>query len=159
MMRARKLAMGMFVVGAVVLAALVTLSSPKVYAATSSAMVIVTGTSSPVEQSMADTLAKSRATSYVEVATTQEVAQRVIDRLHLQISTDDLIRHIRVSQTPDTVSLKFRATAATPRGAQALVVAWIQALADQIVQIEDPNGRWRPDSGVNARALVQVSWG
>jgi capsular exopolysaccharide synthesis family protein len=148
LLRAHRVALVIALVAGVLVGGLVTLLSPKVYAASSSGMVIVTGTSTAVEQSMADNLAKSRATSYVEVATSQEVARRVIDSLHLQVTSDELIRHIKVTQTPDTVSLKFRATAATPRGAQRLVIAWAHALADQIVVIEDPKG-----TGTNALRL------
>lgn len=144
LVRKHKLAVAGSVLVATLIAMLVTVLSPKAYAADASSMVIVTGASTPVERSMADSLAKSRATSYVDVAKNREVAQRVIDQLHLDISTDDLVKHIRVTQPADTVSLRFRATAATPQGARTLVDAWAAALAEQVKIID---GQGSSDSG------------
>lgn len=137
--RAYRLPIAIIVAVALALAGLFTLISPKVYAADASGIVTMAA-DSPAEKSMADSWAKSRATSYVKVATGRDVAQMVIDSLGLQTTPDALIQHITITQPLDTVSLEVRATAGTPQGAQRLADAWVSALADQIQAIENPGG-------------------
>ena len=46
-------------------------------------------------------------------------------------------------QPPDTVYLEITARADTPLAAQRLADAWVLALADQVKEIEDPQGKER----------------
>ncbi len=117
-----------------------TLTQPKVYTADANGFVSTGPADNPALGSVNDQLAKSRATSYVDVATSRATAQAVIDELGLDASPAGLVGAISVTQPKDTVLLKISASAATPREAQQLADAWVRALATQVQRIEDPNG-------------------
>ena len=89
---------------------------------------------------MNDQLAKSRATSYVDIAKSRATAQAVIDDLRLYASPASLVGAISVTQPRDTVLLKVTANAGTPQEAQRLADAWVRALAPQVQAIENPEG-------------------
>lgn len=128
------------------LAAVLTLAQPKVYSANANGFVSTGLADNPALSSVNDSLAKSRATSYVDIATSRATAQAVIDELDLDVSPAGLVGRISVTQPRDTVLLKITATADAPEEAQQLADAWVRALAEQVQQIEDPSGR--AESGV-----------
>ncbi|WP_052336387.1 polysaccharide biosynthesis tyrosine autokinase [Nocardioides alkalitolerans] len=122
------------------------LSQPAVYAANANGFVTAdTGSSEGGGGaglgSVADSLAKSRAKSYVDVAQSRAVADRVIDELDLDVSPNGLIGQIDVVVPVDTVLLKVTARASTPELAQQLADTWVTALAAEIDAIENPNGQ------------------
>jgi capsular exopolysaccharide synthesis family protein len=125
----------------VAVAALYTVSQPKVYAANANGFVSSGQTSDPALASVNDTLAKSRVKSYVDIATSRATAQRVIDDLGLDASPAGLIGDISVDQPLDTVLLKITARSTSPEEAQQLADAWVRALAGQVDEIENPQGR------------------
>ena len=120
---------------------LVTLFTPRVYAATASGMVRSGVADSPAEESLGDTLAKSRAVAYVDVAKSRPVAQKAIDKLGLDTTPDALISHITVTQPVQTATIKVQARAGSPSGAQQLADTWVVALTEQIKELEDPAGK------------------
>jgi capsular exopolysaccharide synthesis family protein len=121
-------------------AAAFSLTQPKVYQADAAGFVS-TGTSSNAgEASVGDALAKSRATSYVDLATSRATAQDVIDDLGLRAAPASLISGITVTQPPDTVLIKISARASSPREAQRLADAWVRALKHEVDQVENPTG-------------------
>lgn len=122
----------------VALAGAYTMTQPKVYTADANGFVSTGPSDNPALSSVNDQLAKSRATSYVDIATSRATAQAVIDELGLDASPAGLVGSISVTQPKDTVLLKISASAATPRQAQQLADAWVRALAAQVQQIEDP---------------------
>jgi len=136
-------------VGVLLIAALTTmaaasysLSRPAVYAADATGFVTIGGTTvDAATASVGDSLAKSRATSYVDVATSRAVAQRVITSLQLDTTPAALIGSVSVKQPTDTVLLTITAKAATPKSAQDLADAWVTALAAEVEKIEDPSGK------------------
>ncbi|MBZ5734967.1 polysaccharide biosynthesis tyrosine autokinase [Nocardioides sp. TRM66260-LWL] len=116
-------------------------SQPKVYAADATGFVVAGGpTDNPAEASVSDSLAKSRAVSYVAVATSRAVAQRVITALDLDTSPSALIGSVSVSQPEGTVQIKITTRASTALAAQRLADAWVVALAAEVKSIEDPTG-------------------
>ena len=119
------------------------LSQPEVYAANATGFVSAGDNSNPALGSVGDSLAKSRARSYVDIASSRATASDVIERLGLDDDPSTLIGAISVDQPADTVLLKITARAGTPRQAQRLADAWVSALADQVQQIENPSGRAR----------------
>ena len=122
------------------LAGAYTMTQPKVYTADANGFVSTGPSDNPALSSVNDQLAKSRATSYVDVATSRATAQAVIDELGLDASPAGLVGSISVTQPKDTVLLKISASAGTPREAQQLADAWVRALAAQVQKIEDPRG-------------------
>jgi capsular exopolysaccharide synthesis family protein len=112
-----------------------------VYAANANGFVSSGLNDNPALASVSDSLAKSRAKSYVDIAKSRATAQNVIDDLGLDSAPSSLIGNIDVEQPVDTVLIKVTARAGTPAEAQQLADAWIAALADQVGQIEDPKGK------------------
>lgn len=142
---------------------LYTLTQPKVYAANADGLV---GVSTPTDGSgqtndptigvTNDALAKSRVKSYVQVAESRSVAQRVIDDLGLSTTPSALIGNINIDQPLDTVLLKITAKAASPREAQRLADAWVTATAAEVKDIENPDDVQQPTvyvRPVNSAAL------
>ena len=143
-LRAHWLGVLLIVVACVGAAEVYNLTQDKVYAANASGFVSTGGNQDPALGSVSDTLAKSRATSYVDLAKSRATANAVIDDLGLEDSPGSLIGRISVEQPPDTVLIKISAEGNTPNSAQELADAWVAALADQVAEIEDPQDRNRP---------------
>jgi capsular exopolysaccharide synthesis family protein len=143
-LRAHWLGVVLIVVAALLGATAYNITQPKVYAANATGFVSTGQNDNPALGSVSDTLAKSRATSYVDIAQGRATAQDVINALHLSTNPQSLINQIDVVQPTDTVLLKITARAATPRGAQQLADAWVKALAFEVKKIEDPSGKERP---------------
>lgn len=144
----RMLAMHWFGVALITLlvvagAAAYTFTQPKIYEANSSGLVQTVGGSSPALGSVTDTFARSRATTYVEIARSRDVAQRVIDDLGLEASPQSLIGDIEVTQPVDTALLRISARSTSPQEAQQLADAWVEGLAAEVASNEDPEGRAR----------------
>ena len=129
------------ILASIAAAALFNLTQPKVYAANATGFVSAGNDSNPALGSVADTLAKSRAKSYVDIAKSRATAQGVIDELSLQASPAALIGNISVDQPLDTVLIKITARASTPIESQQLADAWVKALAKQVAQVENPSGK------------------
>jgi capsular exopolysaccharide synthesis family protein len=110
-----------------------------VYAANATGFVGTGSSDNAALGSVTDQLAKSRATSYVDVAQSRATAQAVIDQLHLDTTPSELVTHISVSQPTDTVLLKITAQSTSPRDAERLADAWVAALAGQVQRIESPD--------------------
>ncbi|QIK75347.1 polysaccharide biosynthesis tyrosine autokinase [Nocardioides piscis] len=130
------------VLTALVAATIFNLTQPKVYAADSSGFVAAgTGDQTASMASVSDSVAKSRAQSYIDIAKSRATAQSVIDELSLDADPSALIQQIEVFQPPETVLIRVTARASTPKSAQGLADAWVRALADQVDEIENPSGR------------------
>lgn len=143
-LRAHWLGVVLIVVAALLGATAFNLTQPKVYAANATGFVSTGENTNPALGSVSDTLAKSRATSYVNIAESRAVADDVIKALGLHTSPQALIGHIDVVQPTDTVILAITARASTPPGAQKLANAWVHALAHEVQKIEDPSGKQKP---------------
>jgi capsular exopolysaccharide synthesis family protein len=123
-----------------VAAAIFTATRTPVYAANATGFVGTGASTDPNLGSITDQLAKSRATSYVDVAQSRATAQAVIDQLGLDTTPAALVSHISVVQPTDTVLLKITASSDSPEKAQRLADAWVAALAVQVQGIESPDG-------------------
>jgi capsular exopolysaccharide synthesis family protein len=115
----------------------------KVYQATATGYVTAGSSDNTSDATLADQLAKAKVTSYVAVATSTKVADRVIKALDLQTSPGALISNISVSQPTDTVLLNVNARAGDPARAQELANAWVSALAAEIKTLDqsDPSSQ------------------
>jgi capsular exopolysaccharide synthesis family protein len=145
-------------VGVVVLAFLGVLAAvgynatqPEVYQATATGLVNSTAPSDSNTAQIADQYARSRIASYVPLASTTEVAQRVIDDplmkgSDLPSTPATLIGHISVSHDEDTVLINIAARASTPEDAATLANAWARALAWKVDQLDGPKPLSRDDA-------------
>lgn len=144
----RMLAMHWFGVALILLitvagAAAYTFTQPKVYEANSTGLVQTIGGASPALGSVTDIFARSRATTYVEIAESRGVAERAIEELGLDDSPASLVGRVDVSQPVDTALLRISARADSPQEAQQLADAWANAVAAEVAATEDPDDRQR----------------
>lgn len=123
-----------------------------VYAADASGFVTTSaGDENPSLASVNDSLAKSKATSWLVIARSRTVAERVIDELDLEVTPEALVNRIEATQVPDTVSIEITARAGSAVEAQELADTWVSALAEAVEEIQNPSGR-----GEAALQLVPV---
>ncbi len=120
----------------VLAAAAVSLVMPRVYTADASGFVTAQSDGNAGMASVVDSYSKSRAKSYVELAKNRAVADRVIENLGLDTTSQALVGKISATVPADTVTLRVTATASTAQGAQDLANAWIVALSEQIAELE-----------------------
>lgn len=132
------------VVGAIALATAFTLTQPKVYAADASGFVTAGIATDPALGSVNDALAKSRAASYVDIASSRAVADLAITDLGLDRNAAALIGQISVEQPIDTVLIKITARADSPESARALADAWVRALSTRVDELENPGNSDQP---------------
>ncbi|MFB9312310.1 polysaccharide biosynthesis tyrosine autokinase [Nocardioides plantarum] len=139
-LRAHWLGALLIVALAVLSAGAFTLTQPKVYAADARGLVTAGAATDPGLSSVSDSLAKSRAVTYVDIASSRAVADLVIADLGLDESASSLIGQIAIEQKPDTALIKVTARSSSPAAARSLADAWVKALAARVAQIEDPDG-------------------
>ncbi|GGD15092.1 polysaccharide biosynthesis tyrosine autokinase [Nocardioides daphniae] len=130
------------VVLCVALGALWTATRSPIYAANANGFVTTSTTDENTSlASVNDSLAKSKATSFLQIARSRAVAERVIDDLGLTESPASLVNSIEAIQPPDTVLLQITARASTPERAVELADAWVSSLAETVEEIQNPQGR------------------
>ncbi|QXQ09651.1 polysaccharide biosynthesis tyrosine autokinase [Paeniglutamicibacter sp. Y32M11] len=134
-----------------------TLLQPRIYAASSSGLVIA-GDSENIGNALAgDSLAKSKAVGYKSIATTRPVADRVINDMKLDETADSLLGRIEVTVPTGTAEIRITASSEGAEEARGLANAWVVALADQIKELESASvdGAERV-SAVNLHPLGQA---
>lgn len=124
------------VVVCVLIAAAYDFTRPKVYSASATGFVSTGKSSGAAEASISDTLAKSRATSYVDVAKSRGTAAAAKKIMGSSESESALIARVEVVQPPDTVLIRVNARGSSPRAATDLANAWIEGLAQEVKKIE-----------------------
>lgn len=127
---------------------------PRVYAANADGFVSTVTASDGALASVNDALAKSRAASYVTLATGRATAQRAADDLGLTTDPAGLIGSISVEQPADTVIIRITARSSTPETARALADAWVRALAEQVEEVESPGSSKSPITIVPVEAAA-----
>ena len=135
-------------------AAVWTITQTRVYSSTASGMVQAATGDDLNLQFAGDSLAKSRAESYVQQATSEEVAKIVIADLKLNTTPGALTGTISAQLPPDTAIINVTAVALTPQDAQKIANGWISALAKRVQQIESPDGE---DSSTGTRFTPTAS--
>jgi capsular exopolysaccharide synthesis family protein len=84
----------------------------------------------------ADSLAKSKVPTYVDMATWRTVAERAAEQLKLSTSPEALVQRISTSNPQGTAILKISATGDSPAAARDLASAWVTALSAEIDRVE-----------------------
>ena len=113
---------------------------PRVYQSTATGLTQAATGESLSMAFAGESLAKSRAESYVRVAASDAVAKRAQEILGTDRSISDLLGHVSASLPADTAIIEITASANTPDGAAKLANAWITALSDQVRALESPEG-------------------
>lgn len=143
---------------AVILAFGWTFTQQPLYSASASGLVITGGADTAALALSGDTLAKSRAVSYKSIAATRPVAERVRKELKLESSADQLLAQLKVELPTGTAEVRLTIINADPLLAQKTANAWVDALADQVTDIESSfaSGSSNQDSIVRLVPLVDA---
>lgn len=134
------------VAAALALASLITVLATPQYASSSRVFISSPASSSPGGSTPdAAGLAETRrVTSYASLVTDGELAQRVVDKMNLDISAPQLADKVTAQVVPDTVLLEIQVTDADPRTAQRICQQVVQQLQGLIAEIETPPGKSAP---------------
>ncbi|MCV9996289.1 polysaccharide biosynthesis tyrosine autokinase [Paeniglutamicibacter sp. ZC-3] len=135
-----------------------TFTQQPLYAASASGLVIASGADTAALALSGDSLAKSRAISYKSIAATRTVAERVRDDLELDTSAEHLLEQLAVDLPTGTAEVRLSITNADPVLAQKTANAWVDALAEQVTEIESgfASGSSNKDSIVQFVPLVDA---
>lgn len=120
----------------ILLAFLWTLAQPRIYSASSSALVLATESADVSAALAGDNLAKSKAVSYKSIAGTRPVAERVANELKLAENPDKLLESIEVSVPTNTAEIRVTAFAEGAQRARELADTWVAALVAQVNELE-----------------------
>ncbi|MFZ2012189.1 MAG: polysaccharide biosynthesis tyrosine autokinase, partial [Nocardioides sp.] len=115
----------------------------------------------PATASVANSLAQSRVTSYVAIATSTATADRVLkdpalQGLSLPTSASALTGQISVSQPTDTVLINVAARAGSPKTAAALANAWVDALSKEVQHVDGKPAPGQPGLRMKAYGSAQL---
>lgn len=113
-----------------------TLLQPKVFQADVSGIVQLTTGGGAGDEIVAQNLALSKVTSYIEYGTSRAVAERTITELGLNTSPEALVSSIAVTNPDKTPIIKVTAAASSPEGARDLASTWLTSMVDQIKSVE-----------------------
>ncbi|PUA81519.1 polysaccharide biosynthesis tyrosine autokinase [Nocardioides currus] len=125
---------------------------PELYSAGASGIVKVGFSSSAGEEMSNQSLASDKAALYVALANTTPVAERVVEKLGLDVDPGAIAGRFSASVDTDINLLTVQAIGTTPEEARDLASIVVQAIADEAEEIENTG---RP-AGNKAETLVQV---
>ena len=128
-----------FVIGGL-LAALLTISSTPTYVSRTQLFVSSNSATSPVNVLESSRFAQERLTSYVQLLTGEETARRVIDELHLNLSTAEFRSGVSAMGVPDTVLINVSVGNASPETAQAIAETLASEFIALVAELERPSG-------------------
>lgn len=126
----------------VAIAAMWTLTQPRVWTSDATGVVQTSSGGDAGLALAADNLAKSKAKTYVELAKSQAVAESAALAIGVD-SADELLGSVTPYVAEDSSIIEIRASASTPDGARALADAWIAAMTEQVEILENPDGTIR----------------
>lgn len=115
----------------------VSLVQPKLYASDATGVVTTGDTGSIALASAADTLAKSKATQYQALASSRKVAERALEISGYQMSPEEALSMVSAAVPLDTAQIKVTVRSQEPEVARNLADAWIQALGDNVKEVEN----------------------
>jgi capsular exopolysaccharide synthesis family protein len=135
--RSHWIAIVLFTVLGIVVAAVWSAIQPRLYTAEASGYVTASATGSDAGSSLVgDQLARSKVTSYLDIGSWRAVAEYAIDDLGLETTPEQLVMQVDVTNPLDTVIIHVSASASSPEAARDLAEAWIRGMIAQIDEIE-----------------------
>jgi|GEM_PF-2305821 len=109
------------------------------YSSQTRLFVSLQGTGSALELQQGSTFTEARAVTYAETASTPVVLGPVIEDLNLEMTPDELSKHITASADPETVLITITASAAQPDTAADIAEATAESLISIVEELETPN--------------------
>ena len=85
-----------------------------------------------------------RVQSYVDLASSRELAERVVKDLGLQVEPEDLSSHVTAEVVPETVNLTIAFRDPSAKQAQRIAGAYSENLVSMIRDLETPPGEIQP---------------
>lgn len=123
------------------LAAVFTVLQPRLYTSSATAVVNPTVTDNPAAALSQDSVAKSRAVQFDELAGSALVAERAAAMVDFPVSTGEALAAVTTSVPTNTALIKVQAEWSDPAQAAQLADAWVQALQDQVGELDAADGR------------------
>jgi tyrosine-protein kinase len=91
---------------------------------------------------------QQRVLSYTELIMGETLAQRTVDRLHLDMSAKELREHVKARSTPDTLLIDLSVLDPSPARARDIANALSDELVVMVSELETPEQGVRPDARV-----------
>lgn len=127
---------------ALIVAALLTFRATPLY--TSTARVFVSTSPSNADAAYQGSLfSQQRVASYADLVNGLELTERVVNKLGLDKSAEDLADNVTATVVPDTVLLSISVTDPSPKGAQRINEAMVTELSRFVEELETPPGAKR----------------
>jgi capsular exopolysaccharide synthesis family protein len=114
----------------------ITAVQTKVYQASATILVSVSGAVTVPDAYAATQAAQQRLSSYAEIAGSRLVAQRAIDQLHVPLTAEQLIDSTKVSYTPESTLFRLSVTDTDPQRAAALASAMADSFAAVVPEVD-----------------------
>ncbi len=130
---------GMFVV-ALAVAGAYSLTATPIYHS-QSRVFISTDVSDSQDAYLASVFAAQRVQSYGDLANSRDLMQRVINRLHLDMTPAELSGEITATVPSSTVLIQLEVRDPSPRRAQQIAQVEAEQLTQYVTQLETPRGR------------------
>lgn len=141
LLRRRWKAITAFTLLGLAVAAVLTALQPLTYTASATAVVNPTVTDNPAAALSQDSVAKSRAVQFDELAGSALVAERAAAMVDFPVSTGQALSAVTTSVPTNTALIKVQAEWSDPAQAAQLADAWVQALQDQVGELDAADGR------------------
>jgi receptor protein-tyrosine kinase len=110
------------------------------YSSTTQLFVSTSDIKSTTDVYQGSQFSEQRVTSYVRLLTGAGLARRVIHRLDLPLTAEELHSEIRASAAPDTVLIDVTVTDPSAARAQGIANALVDEFADLVADLETPAG-------------------
>lgn len=121
------------------------------YQASTRLFVSTTSGASPGEIYQGGLFSQERVISYTKLLTGETLAQRTIDKLHLDMSADELRNRVKASSTADTVLIDVAVLDPSPIRARDIADVLSDEFVVMVSELETPGGEGRPA----ARVIVE----
>jgi tyrosine-protein kinase len=136
-------------------AAISLLTTPQYQASTR--LVVSTATGGSASDVYNSTLAaQKRSLSYAKLLTGESVAQRTVDKMHLNLSADQLRQKVKASASSDTVLIDVSVLDPSPTQARDIANALSDEFVVMVRELETPVGGGRPDARVTVEQRASV---
>jgi capsular exopolysaccharide synthesis family protein len=133
---------------AVMGAVAVTLLTTPLYQASTRLFVSTTAGASANEIYQGNLFSQQRVISYTKLLTGESLAQRTVDKLHLDMSADDLRAKVTASSAPNTVLIDVAVLDPSPVQARDIANALSDEFVAMVSELETPEEGGRPDARV-----------
>ena len=141
LLRSRWLTVCVTTLVAVLGAVAVTLLTTPLYQASTRLFVSTTSSASASEIYQGTLSSQQRVLSYTKLLMGESLAQRTVDKLHLDMSADTLRRKVKASAPPDTVLIDVSVLDPSPVQARDIANALSDEFVVMVTRIGDAAGR------------------